>query len=145
MFFQIDGKCAFEPQLWYHQFLMEFGGTITFFNIMVHCRTLLQKVGVVHHYSYPSVQYVENYTLAQFDETICFFKLMENVRLIHRICDAYLLVLRAGTIGIVGDLRQYKKRVLGQTTTFLPLITNPIIFLSIIYITLIYLLKDALV
>ena len=42
-------------------------------------------------------------------------------------------------------LREYKKWVLGQTTTFLPLITNPIIFLSIIYITLIYLLKDALV
>ena len=43
------------------------------------------------------------------------------------------------------NIREYKKRVLGRTKSFLPLITNPIIFLSIIYITLIYLLKDALV
>ena len=35
---------------------------------------------LVHHYSYPSAQFDGNYTLenlyGQFDETICFFKLM---------------------------------------------------------------------
>ena len=30
-----------------------------------------------HHYSYPSVQFVENYTLAQFDETICLLTFSE--------------------------------------------------------------------
>ena len=41
--------------------------------------------------------------------------------------------------------RNYKRGLLVQTTTFLPLITNPIINLSIIYLTMIFLLKDALV
>ena len=49
---------------------------------------------MVHHYSYPSVQFDENYTLVQFDEnytleqfdeTICFFKLMGKVRLYRRL------------------------------------------------------------
>ena len=44
---------------------------------VLHYTALLQKclIDVVHHYSYPSVQFVENYTLAQFDETICFFQI----------------------------------------------------------------------
>ena len=48
------------------------------------------------------------HTLAKFDETICLFKFIENswrlMRLNHRICEVYLLVLRASTIGIIGDL-----------------------------------------
>ena len=54
---------------------------------VLHSRALLQKVPLdvknittLTRRYHTSVQFVENYTLAQFDETICFFKLMENVR-----------------------------------------------------------------
>ena len=73
---------------------------------------------VVHHYSYPSVQFDENYTLAQLDENYTLvqfdenytlaqfdenytlenlmklyvlFKLMENVRMNHRLCEVYFI------------------------------------------------------
>ena len=52
------------------------------------------------------------HTLAKFDETICLFKFIENnwrlMRLNHRICEVYLLVLHASTIGILGDLSPTK-------------------------------------
>ena len=56
------------------------------------------------------------HTLAKFDEIICLFKFMENnrklMRLNHVIWNVYLLVLRAGTIGIVGDLSPTKSNYL---------------------------------
>ena len=52
------------------------------------------------------------HTLAKFDETIYFFKFMENnrrlIRSNHVIFDVYLLVLRIGAIGIIGDLPPMK-------------------------------------
>ena len=69
------------------------------------------------------------------------------------ICQKHMVLVSSGLLtkyslfgGIkLASSRDSKMGILGQTTTFLPLITNPIINLSIINLTLINLLKDALV
>ena len=103
MFFQIDGKCAFDPSAFFLRCAMVIFAVesylgfnagsspvgdapftygwiplqlLTYDNCLRECSTSLLLCIIRNNSTKRSY---ENYTLEQFDETICLFKLMENV------------------------------------------------------------------